>query len=875
MSAPQRYQAPPRVAERLLARMFPDQGRYSTLGDLAEVYNHLAETHGVRSANAWYWMQWFRALGPFFINVLYWGGIMFRNYVISTARHLRRHKVYTAINVFGLAVALSFAILVYFFVRSETTYDQFHPDYAHIYRASTALNFEGLEYWENTPFPLAEAIREEVPGIAAVARFVSLPNRVVQVGREQRETSVHLASPSFFEMFHFPLEAGDPSVILNDPQSVIISPHVRETLFGGSDPVGADIQLSVREGELESFTVAGVARPFPENSSITFDYLLTDQHYRRIYPPDPATDWFPKGRTATFLRTRPEANFEGITAALNRIAEQHRLDRFLRGLEVPQKIPLERLDRVHFSADINNRILRPNGDPVYVYILSAVALLVLLIACINFMNLSVGMAATRVREIGLRKVLGAVRGQLMRQFWFESLLLTATAFGLGLALAYALLPTFNGLAGTSLALDVTGNLASPLGLLGLMVLVGLAAGTYPALVLSGFRPVTVLKGRLQIGRRNYFSLSMVVLQLAISIFFIASTLIMARQLRHVSTLDLGYQAELLLMQQLRQGADEALVQRYRQAALQHPNVVGLTGGRITLLGDEPGSVLLVQEDDQPPLVVPVSKIDFDFLEVMGIELADGRNFSPDFPSDAHDAILVNEAFVRHFQLEDPVGQPSPFDFEHGRPTIVGVVKDYHFMSLRQPIGPLALYLRPDADSRQVITKIRRADIAATLAFLRETWQAQDTGQLFNYTFLDEAVGSQYQAEQNFHAISTYASWLAILIASLGLFGMTALSVARRTKEMGIRKVLGASSLRILLLFNKEYLYLLLIAHLVACPVAYYVMQLWLNGFAYRLDIAPWLFVLAGLTVSVLAVFTITARALRMAHLNPVDTLRYE
>lgn len=868
------YARPPRFAEWMLAKLFPDQGSYSTLGDLAEVYNYLIEEEGRFRAQTWYWLQALRAIGPFLLNKVYWGGLMFKNYVVIALRNLKRQKVYTAINVFGLALAIACVVLIYHFVRSETTYDTFHEDVDEIYRVTSVVQFRDLERWDSTPYPLAAAIEEQASGVESVVRFISMPDRVVRIGEEVVHTKAHLAGLSFFEIFNFSLEYGHPRVLQDDPSAVIISQRFRDTYFGGYSALGSHLAIDLRgDGEYTDFVVQGVAEPFPENSSIQFDLLLSEGVYKNIVPERALSNWFPKTQISTFLKASSGVTKEALQSNIEQIAVSQGLREMWRIQDAEYVMPLQTLRDIHLSRDVKNVLLEPSGDISYSYILGIVSALVLLIACINFVNLSVGLSTNRIKEVGMRKVMGAQRGQVMRQFWFESLVMSFLALFLGLALAHLFLPTFNALSGKALVLNYYTNGTTLVVLLGLTLGVGLISGIYPAIVVSRFKPAIVLKGSLKLGGKNVFARSMVALQFTLSIFLIACTLIMASQLRHISEHNLGFDSELLVYQRLTKPADDALVARYRQAALLHPNVVGVTATRATLTGDAPGSIWAVSFEGER-MTVPVHKVDYDFLEVMGIELVAGRNLSRDHPGDLTGGVLVNEAFVDAFNMNDAVGERVPFGGEQD-PVIVGVVHGFHFQSLRKEIEPLVLYLRPDSDFREVVVRIQGDQLSTTLAALQDTWGGLGTGTMFEYTFFDEVVQSQYETDFHFRTISAYTSYFAILIACMGLFGITSLSVARRTKEMGIRKVLGASSTRILMLFNREYIYLFLIANLAAWPLVYYFMSEWLEQFAYRVEIGVGSLALAGGLVVALAMLTITSQAFKTTQINPAHSVRHE
>ena len=798
---------------------------------------------------------------------------MLKSYILIALRNLRRQKVYTIINVFGLALAIACAVLTYSFVRSEMTYDTFHAKHENIYRVTSHFLAPEMKQWDRTPYPLATAMEEQMPGLEAVARLVSISNKILRIDEQIIEERLHLTGPAFFDIFDFPLERGDPTVILEDPRAVIISQAVREKYFAGRDPVGARLSINLRDDAFTEFTIQGVAASIPDNSSIEFDFLLSEQIYPDIFNEQWMTNWFPSALIATFLKAAPQVRREALQAGLEQIAEAQELGAKL-GIEAAaHKLPLQPIQDVHLNKEIENVVLVPGSDATYSYILGAVSVLVLLIACINFMNLAVGLSTGRAKEVGMRKVLGAQPGQVMRQFWFESCLLSVLALVFGLALADLFLPTFNALAGKNLVLDYYSNGVTLTALLGLTLGIALLSGVYPAVILSRFKPVAVLKGTLKLGGKNFLSRAMVTFQFTLSIVLIACMLLMSAQLRHISRHNLGYDTELLLYQRLMKPVDEALVERYRQAAKQNPNVVGLSATRAELIGDDPSSLWGVTFQGELTLLSGPA-IDYDFLDVMGIDLIAGRNLSREHPGDLTGSVLVNETFLEAFGVEDPIGQPIPFEGEQPF-LIVGVVKDFHFQSLRKNVEPLLLRLDPSLGYRGIFTRIRGEHMPETMAHLQAAWDGLSTGTPFEYTFFDEVIQNQYETELHFRTISAYTSYFAILIACLGLFGLTALSVARRAREMGIRKVLGASAGRILLLFNKEYLLLLLIANLMAWPVVYYAMTRWLSTFAYRIEIGPGVFVLAGLIVGALAMLTITTQAFRTARVNPADTLRYK
>jgi putative ABC transport system permease protein len=801
---------------------------------------------------------------------------MLRNHILIAFRNLKKQKIYTGINIIGLSIGIACTVLIYFFIRSEWSYDRFHPNYERIYRVAVGVNFRGMEYWTTSPYPLADAVVREVPGVERTTRWMKEQNRLVRVGDEIYEHNIHLVDSEFFRMFNFPLEVGDPTQIVSDPNAVIISSHIRDLYFPDTNPVGKPLPIRLRGDDFTDYMIAGVAAPIHENSSIRFDFLMSHLHFQDIYGQSMMDDWFPKTAIVTFVQTQPDVLPETLAENLEQLAVAHNLGQILRTDTIDRKLYAQPIHDMHFDTEIQNTVqmLAPGGDVMYPYILGGVALFILLIASINFMNLAVGLSAGRTQEVGVRKVFGAKRFQLMKQFWSESILFSFAALVLGLFLAELLLPIFNELTDKQLAMDYLSNPETVLILLALTLCVGLVAGLYPALVLSGFQPVTVFGGAMKIGGNNVLFRAMIVLQFGLSILLISCTLLMSRQLTHLTTFDLGWNPDRVLYQTLGKGVDDAIIDRYRQQVTQHPNVAEVASGRGMLFGESAGSMWSVSYNGESTSL-PVLKINYEFLDVLGIPLQQGRNFSRETPTDRDLRIIVNERFVQTFGLQDPVGKDAPFGMENN-PVIIGVVGDFHFMSLRNNVDPLAMYLRADSPPRDVYIKLTSTDdFSSTIRFLREQWELLAPDVMFSYTMLEDEVRSQYQSEENFQRIMTTTSYVGIIIACLGLFGMTTLSVARRKKEMGIRKVLGASSADILSLFNREYLWLIVIANILAWPVAYLAMQDWLTHFMYRVSLDPLLFLFSTLIVVVLAVATISIQSIRAVHSDPVNSLRNE
>jgi putative ABC transport system permease protein len=875
--------APPRLASWLMVTFFrrerdrvvsslEEHELYSdsVAGDLEEVYFSLSETQGIAHARRWYWAEVIKAVLPSFNYRIGVMATMFASYLKTALRHLWRTRWYTAINIGGLGIALAMGTIALLYARNELSYDRFHPDQEQLYRAGMSIYFGELDVWESTPFPLADALVRDVSGIEAAARLTLLRARGVLAGDQRIEAGVHMVSPDFLSMFDFPLRYGTPELI---DGSVILSTEEADRLFGETSVIGQTLQIELRNGEWTTFEVGGVARTIPLNSSIQFDYLISDRYYDAAFGPGSAVEWQPKSATASFVKLAKGADVEAVARAADAVGRANNVDQFLEGQEVAHVIPLQRLNEAHFSTLITNRILSPNGNPLSVMVIAAMALLLLAIACVNFVNLALGLSARRTLEVGVRKVFGADRGQLIRQYTLEAIVVAFLALVVGLGLAALLLPTFNATMGQHLSPALLTDYRVLLSLVGIALVVGLVAGSYPSFYLSRFRPADVLKSSLQFGGRSLVGKGMIGFQFGVSIFLISATVIMSQQLSHLTNINLGYNKEHVILQDLSRGLSQQSLDLYRESLLADPNIERVSGARAQMFGDGIDSALLVELDGES-YTLPASKIDPDFLDVMQLRLASGRNLSLDRPTDADRAVLVNEAFLRVFDVE--VDDETPFaTTREGAPIIVGVVSDFHFQSLRNTVDPMLMYLRPESDFRQVLVRVTGHDLPATLDRMEARWNNVGNGTPFTYRFLDDAVSSQYVADSQNRRVGSIAALIALVIAVAGLLGMTSLSVARRTKEIGVRKVLGASGARVVLLFNAEYAIILLVSSLVATPAAYYLMNLWLEQFAYRIQVQLAIPIGASLLVGLFAVATITSKSLSAAVRNPVDSIRYE
>ena len=849
---------------------------------------------------------------------------MLKNYLTIALRNLVRYKTYTAINALGLATGIAFCLLTFLFVRHEWTYDQFHEKSDRIFRLGMSGGMFGGR--DNTRHVwLSEKIgplmRENIPQFAHVVRIRQGPGTVSH-GNNTFEVQSLFTDEDFFQLFTFPLIQGDPKTALANPNSIVLTQSAAKKYFGRNNVVGQEISIRDRiwNEEEKNFVIAGIAQDPPENSSIQFDLIFS---YASIPPSKQSTvrmsislsqdgkterkeitpPVFSKGNNVTYIQLIDKVQLADLAPVLNAFVEANKTPiPVSRGKSTPRffeqdlTLHLQPIADIHFDREITNGLSTPS-NPAYSYILAGIALSVLLVACINFTNLAIARSATRAREVGVRKVVGAMRFQLMKQFWGESLLLTGVGMLLGLALTEFFLSTFNALTQVNLTLDYRPSLSGALFGVALLLVIGLGAGIYPALVLSGFDPIAVLKNRFNIGGKSWSGRVLIVGQFVVAILFLIATLVMSRQLTFLKEKNLGLNESQVVLIKPRISLEDRqeryrILQLFKQELKRHPQIVNVTQSRLFshLEADSDTRKSNITFPNGEIVEKAEISVDYDFFDTLGINLLAGRNFSPDFGTDAKQAVLVNKTFVERAQLEQPINATLPMtkrvlSFMRGEsfpkstrikdPKIIGVVDDFHLKSLHHALPPLVIFLDAAGLNSDFLVRIRPERMSETIAFMAEKWQSISGDAPFDYVFLDENFNRLYREEERWGTIVQYASFFALFVACLGVLGLTSLAITRRTKEIGIRKVLGASNHHIVALLSREFVVLILIANLIAWPIAHYGVEHWLRDFAYRIDAGMGLFLIGGLLVFLTALLTIGIQALKAAQRNPVHALRYE
>lgn len=802
---------------------------------------------------------------------------MIGHYLKIFWRNFRKHTFHSLLNVLGLAVGIACCLLILLFVLDELGYDGFHEMADRIHRLSLTLKPPGQEakHTAITAYPMGPNLEADIPEIVEAARLMpyfegGVPGRAA-VSYQQRQRfydRLFFADPAILEIFTLPMSRGNPSTALNDPFTAVVTESTARRYFGDADPIGEMLHIDTGLSA-DDYRVTGVVSDLPYDSHVHFDVLVSFSTLQHVKDERITLEGWWLYEVYTYLLLAPGVEAETVNAKLPSFIEKHLGQP---GVE-EVTLRLQPIESIHLHSDLLFEV-GENSDISYVYIFSSIALIILLVACINFMNLSTARFSHRAREVGVRKVVGAHRSQIVWQFLGESILLTAIATVVAMAAVAFLLPGFNAFTGKQVTLSF--GLVGAVFLLASIVVVGLLAGSYPALFLSAFRPTQVLKGTMAIGARSgLFRRFLIVLQFTVSIVLIISALVVYSQLSYMRNRDPGYDRSQVVVVPIR---DVTLRDRYftvKDTLERHPTVLETSLSSVVLGRQTPG-IMTRLDGAEEPLVLDTLVVDQEFLQMFDIEVLTGRGFAREIDSDVTSAFMLNETAVRAFGWQEPddvVGRAVNWGgFKKGQ--IIGVVKDFHFQSLEHEIAPLILHVRPIA-FHYLFLKVPAEGADTALAAIEGTWNEVFPDNAFDYFFLEDELDRLYRAEQRLGQVIALFSLLAVFVACLGLFGLAAFTAERRTKEIGIRKVLGSSVSGVVVLLSKEFTLLVLLANLIAWPIALWLLSRWLQGFAYRIDLGPGVFVAGGLLALVIAWLTVSYQSLRAAVINPADALRYE
>ncbi len=816
---------------------------------------------------------------------------MLQNFIKMAFRHMIRSKGFSAINILGLAVGIACCVLILMYVRNELSFDKYLGNSESIQRLALDRKYpERVRSYVVTPYSFAGAMKETFPEIKEVVRIFNfngpgnapmLLNIDEQVFEEENAMFV---DTSFFNVFDFHLVRGEPSEVLVQPNSAVLTVATARRLFGDADPIGKTIK--VPNGQID-LVVTGISEDVPVNSHFTYNILLSTNapNFNFLQQPN-----FVNFACYTYLLMEEGASPASVEAGMDDFVTKHASGDILRmsGLSYSEYLAaghgyryfLQPLEDIYLHSNLEGE-LSPPGSMTRIYIFTTIAFFILLIAIINFMNLSTAQATERAKEVGIRKTLGSVRGQLISQFMVEALLISVISTLLAIGVLYFLVPVFNDVSGKTFTLWQVVNWGSiPLFMM-FAVLIGLLSGSYPAFVLSGFDPISVLKGKLISTKHGaWMRNGLVVFQFAISVVLIISTIVVYSQLQFIRNKELGFNKEQLLTLQ-RAGGLQTKTEAFKDELLKLPQVTSV-GACNVMPGGTYAGLSFRKAGSNEPLVGNGVFVDEDFVESMEMELVAGRDFDERFADSA--VVVLNETAVRELGLTDPVGKrlsTNDFNLAQGGGTayyeVIGVVKDYHFQSLHQTIAPVYIFLNnnPNGANNLLTVRVRPGDAETSIAAIEGLWKQFMPDQPFSFTFLDNELQQLYIAEQVAQKIFGLFSVLAIFIACIGLLGLAAYLTQQRTKEIGIRKILGASIGNIIGLLSKDFLKLVLIALVIGIPLAWYAMDQWLTNFAYSIKLSWWIFAIAGLLAVSIAFLTVSYQSLRAAIANPIKSLRDE
>lgn len=867
----------PKIAIFLLKHLLLPYECEEKLGDFDEVFRREKRDKGAWQAKTWFWKQVLYALPAFLPNLLYWSVVMFKNYLKIAIRSLQKQKLNSFLNIIGLAVGIACSLLIILHVKHELSYDRYFSKSERIYRLIDA-DSPTAKGWACTSPVVGLLIKDDIPEIEQVTRFWYMQDLVVsyipQNGEAKRfeETGGFFTDPETISMFDLKFLQGDPQGALGDVDSVIITASLAKKYFGKEDPIGKTLLSDWPK----PWKVTGVIEELPSNTHFRFDFLVSLSTMYKYVSKGAMTS---RGWNAfyTYVTIGPNHTRKTVEAKIpDFIANFDRGRGPSEREHTSRQMYLQPITDIHLHSQMEKEF-GPNSNIAYVYIFSAIAFFILLIAGVNFVNITTAYAFKRMKEVGIRKVVGAHKPQLVKQFLGESMLMAIVSGILAVFLFRTALPFYNQLSGKSMSFSqilVPENLAV---LLAIVLFLGLLAGLYPSFFLAGFKPVDSIRGtkdpksfaaRIRKG--------LVVFQFLISVFMIFSTVTIYKQMKYFREKDLGFDKDQIVAINLYGDLRRSFIKSGKtiKAELIRHSAISRVGAVSKLPGERCGYEMFRPEgtpDDQDLPNLRYVRVDEDYIETLGLTLKEGRSFQGMRPKE--EGFIINEAAARTLNLKDPVGKRARHEGDRGI-EILGVLKDYNYASLHSSIDPLVLDYRPSR-AQYMLVKIQGGNILEAMEYLKRKLGEIAPGHPLIYTFVDEFLNTLYHSEEVVSNIFKYFSLLAILIACMGLFGLSVYSAELRVKEIGVRKVLGATIPNIILLLSKEFTKWVIVACVIALPLAYYAMNLWLENFAYRTSIGAGIFILSFLIAALIAVFTVSYQSIKAALSNPVDSLRYE
>ena len=869
----------PKLAEKILSKLQYDDVWKTTLGDFEEYYSYLIQKEGKSAANQWYWKQVLKYAPSKIIHKIYWSVSMFKNYLKIAFRNLKNQKSYSFINIFGLTIGLTSFILIGLYVQYELSYDNFHINSDRTYRINAfqpTNEYLGSNWFALSPTAMAATLKEDFPEIEYAGYFTGT-STLLTTGQESFSEWGVAADGDFFDIFTYTWFAGNPETALTDPNSIILTGSLADKLFGGENPIGKSIQQTYATGKEVTKTVTGIIADPPKNSHFSFLYVVNDQttpYYKYNL------DEWSNTNVYTFITLKDGVSKDAFEAKLPGFADTY-IAASGYYLENPDGLPthsMQALGDIHLNSSHINFNPSTPGSVRTIYMFSAIAVIILLIACVNYMNLSTARSLTRAKEVGVRKVIGAIRSNLMMQFTSEAVVISFISIFFALLIIAGLLPVFSDLIGRELNFSIFTNWKFLALALGAGVFVGVASGSYPSFYMSKLKPALILKNQVKGGQGNLFLRNiLVVSQFAITIVLIIGSLVVYKQLDYVRTTDTGLDREQIISVSTR---DSELWDQYetlKSTLLSNPSIQEVSASQMNpvYMSSRTTGTEWEGKQEEEELAIYVSPVTFDFTEMFNLQVIAGRNFTQEQYNENEKDYLVNEATLYELGWTKEEALGKRFNVWGNEGKIVGVVKDFNFQSLYQEITPLAIMLAPEYDHRYALIKVAGENIPQAIGFLETTFKEFSPGYPFSYTFLKDSYNNLYQSDLRLGKVFNYFTLLALCIACLGLFGLATFITQQRTKEIGIRKVLGANMVQILTLLNKDFLKLVGLSFLLAAPIGWYFSSAWLKDFAFRIDLHPLIFVAAGIITLFVALITVSYKSIKTGLSNPVDSLKTE
>jgi ABC-type antimicrobial peptide transport system permease subunit len=859
----------PHLARWLLKKMTVAENRDILVGDFEELFGEISRKNGKSYAKLWYRFQVLISIPAFLKSSLTWSLIMFKNYLKIAMRNMLAHKAYSFINIFGLALGMACTIIIFLWVKDELNFDKFHSKKDTIYRV-VIEDLKDSTRFATTPGPLAEAMKNEIPGVINSARIFKR-HRLVMRYEEKAfyESRFFRADLSLFDIFSFEFLKGDPD---KRSDGIIITEKIARKYFGNKNPLGKALNLD-NEFDIE---VVGVIKDIPETSHMHFDFIMSIRSLEKYWP---GVNQWKNFIHETYVLLEQDVSVKEVGQKITQLIRNN----CPKYVDPERKIAhLQPLTSIHLDADIRggSAIL---GNSKYVFIFSFVAVFILLIACINFINLSTARSLNRSKEVGMRKTVGAGRAQLIRQFYIESMLLITLAFVLSLLLVNTFLPQFNHLSGKNITMRYLNSIEYIVPLVIIVILTGILAGSYPAIYLSAFKPIKVLEGNTsRCTKTSSLRNILVVFQFSLSIMLMIGTGIIYKQLHFIKNRNLGFYKDNIVYIPAKGNAAKQYLTIKREL-LKNSNIQGVTIKSSLPMNPiqhsfmdwegRTGSTMNLRH------VFEVTGVDHDFIDTLKMEIVDGRNFSKTHSTDANEAFIINEEAVKRMGLLKAVGNKVAIGNQQG--SIIGVVKNVNFKSLHFKVDPIIFRIINNYSAYElnlfgiIMIRVKGDNIPAAITAIKNIWNRHNPSYPFEFHFLDETYNKLYFSESRVGNLLNSLTLLAILISCLGLFGLAAFTADQKTKEIGVRKIHGASTFKIVQLLNRQFLQWVILANIIAWPVAYLIMNKWLQNFAYKTSMEIWVFLLSGLLALFIAFLTVCYQSLKAATANPVDSLKYE